>query len=42
MYTWRCVVCGYIYYGETPPDECPECGVDCTQFEMLPDEDVRV
>jgi uncharacterized membrane protein len=24
---WECTVCGYIHEGETPPDECPVCGV---------------
>lgn len=22
---WRCLVCGYIYEGTTPPDPCPAC-----------------
>lgn len=22
---WRCLVCGYIYEGTTPPEECPAC-----------------
>jgi acyl-CoA dehydrogenase len=22
---WRCRVCGYIHYGEEPPEECPYC-----------------
>ena len=22
---WRCRMCGYIHYGETPPEECPYC-----------------
>ncbi|NLF56384.1 MAG: glutamate synthase [Candidatus Hydrogenedens sp.] len=30
---WVCVVCGYIHRGPEPPDECPVCGADATQFE---------
>lgn len=22
---WKCLVCGYIYEGTTPPEECPAC-----------------
>lgn len=22
---WKCLVCGYIYEGTTPPDKCPAC-----------------
>lgn len=31
---WRCDVCGYIYEGETLPDDyiCPICKVDATHF----------
>ncbi len=32
MKKWRCVVCNYIHYGETPPDICPECGVGPDKF----------
>lgn len=24
--TWVCSVCGYIYTGDEPPEDCPECG----------------
>lgn len=32
---WVCKVCGYVYYGETLPDDfkCPLCGVDADMFE---------
>ncbi len=30
--TWVCTVCGYESRGITPPDICPECGVDHTFF----------
>jgi acyl-CoA dehydrogenase len=22
---WRCRVCGYVHYGDEPPDACPYC-----------------
>ncbi len=25
---WVCLECGYIHYGEEPPEECPSCGHD--------------
>lgn len=37
---WVCVVCGYVYDGDTPfeelPDDwtCPVCGVDKSFFEL--------
>lgn len=32
---WVCQICGYVYYGETLPDnfKCPKCGVDANLFE---------
>ena len=24
---WTCSVCGYIHYGDNPPEKCPLCGV---------------
>jgi nitrite reductase (NADH) large subunit len=30
---WICSVCGYVHQGAEPPEECPICGVDRTQFE---------
>jgi rubredoxin/uncharacterized membrane protein len=29
---WRCLVCGYIHTGPEPPDVCPVCGADKSQF----------
>lgn len=36
---WVCTVCGYVYYGETLPDDfrCPLCGVDASKFELKKD-----
>lgn len=32
---WVCKICGYVYYGESLPDDfkCPICGVDADMFE---------
>lgn len=30
---WRCAVCGYVYYGDEPPEECPVCGAPTAEFE---------
>jgi uncharacterized membrane protein len=35
MKKWRCTVCGYVHQGEEPPDECPVCGADKSQFELI-------
>jgi nitrite reductase (NADH) large subunit len=32
---WVCKVCGYVHYGPEPPAECPVCGVDSSQFELV-------
>ena len=29
---WQCTVCGYIHVGEEPPETCPVCGADRSQF----------
>ncbi|UWG98950.1 flavin reductase [Dehalobacter sp. DCM] len=29
---WRCEVCGYIHEGDAPPETCPVCGVDSSNF----------
>lgn len=33
--SWRCTVCGYIYEGETPPDDCPVCHADSSKFVQI-------
>lgn len=35
---WKCQVCGYIHEGDEPPDECPVCGADKDQFQLIHDE----
>ena len=34
---WRCSVCGYIHTGSSPPEECPVCGADQSQFVLVTD-----
>ena len=29
---WVCPLCGYVHYGENPPEKCPLCGVPASQF----------
>jgi rubrerythrin/uncharacterized membrane protein len=36
---WQCVVCGYVHTGPEPPDKCPVCGADRSQFVGLDRED---
>ncbi len=34
---WRCVVCGYLHTGDSPPATCPICHADASQFELVND-----
>ena len=38
MSKWVCKVCGYIYEGEQPPENCPVCKAPASMFEKMPDE----
>ncbi len=38
MKKWECTVCGYIHEGAEPPDECPLCGADKSQFVEVKEE----
>jgi len=39
---WQCTVCGYIHEGDEPPEKCPVCGADRSQFiEMVSEEPVE-
>ncbi len=35
MKKWRCTVCGYIHKGPEPPNKCPVCGADKSEFEEV-------
>jgi acyl-CoA dehydrogenase len=32
---WRCRVCGYVHYGEEPPEECPYCFFPQSAFKRV-------
>ena len=32
---WKCAVCGYIFRGESPPEECPQCAGTEREFVEL-------
>lgn len=32
---WRCRMCGYVHYGEEPPDSCPYCFFPKTMFKQV-------
>ncbi|MBI9099291.1 MAG: FAD-dependent oxidoreductase [Spirochaetaceae bacterium] len=34
---WICTVCGYIHYGDEPPETCPVCGATKDLFELKTD-----
>ena len=36
---FRCLVCGYVYEGENPPAECPQCHAPASKFVEIKDED---
>lgn len=31
---WRCNVCGYVHYGDEPPECCAVCGAAASEFEI--------
>jgi rubredoxin/uncharacterized membrane protein len=37
MKKWQCTVCGYIHDGNEPPETCPVCGADKSQFIEIAD-----
>jgi acyl-CoA dehydrogenase len=32
---WRCRICGYVHYGDEPPDECPYCFMPKSAFKKV-------
>ncbi|RJQ66525.1 MAG: acyl-CoA dehydrogenase [Desulfobacteraceae bacterium] len=32
---WRCRICGYVHYGDQPPDECPYCFFPKSAFKRV-------
>lgn len=35
MKSFRCVICGYIHNGDTPPEVCCVCGASADEFELF-------
>lgn len=33
--TWRCSICGYLHYGDAPPDSCPICEAKAEDFKEI-------
>ena len=33
--SWRCRICGYVHYGDEPPDECPYCFLPQSAFKKV-------
>ncbi len=42
MKKWQCTVCGYIHHGVEPPETCPVCGADRSQFVEIRDVDEKL
>ena len=36
---FRCLVCGYVYEGENPPERCPQCKAPASKFVEIKEED---
>ena len=32
---WVCTICGYVHYGDNPPEQCPVCGVPKEHFNRV-------
>ena len=32
---WVCEICGYVHYGDNPPEKCPVCGVGAENFKKV-------
>ncbi len=33
--TWRCSICGYLHYGDNPPETCPICEAQAEDFKEI-------
>ncbi|HSE95417.1 MAG TPA: hypothetical protein VLD61_05965 [Methylomirabilota bacterium] len=31
----RCLRCGHVHPGTTPPERCPDCGAPAEEFEVV-------
>jgi rubrerythrin len=41
MKKWICTVCGYVHYGDTPPEKCPQCKAPASKFKEVVDESAK-
>ena len=39
---WKCTVCGYLHEGPEPPESCPRCGADASEFIPLAEEKLNL
>jgi 3-oxosteroid 1-dehydrogenase len=39
MKKWKCLVCGYVHEGDSPPERCPKCGAPKEKFVLISDSD---
>ena len=35
---WTCPVCGYVFEGDAPPEECPSCKAPGSSFKAATDD----
>ncbi|HEY5563092.1 MAG TPA: FAD-dependent oxidoreductase [Clostridiaceae bacterium] len=38
---WRCIICGLVVEGSTPPNECPACGAGQDKFVEIKEESIE-
>jgi rubrerythrin len=38
MKKWICSVCGYVHYGDNPPEKCPQCKAPASKFNLAAEE----
>ncbi len=38
MKKWVCTVCGYVHYGDMPPEKCPQCKAPASKFKEVIEE----
>ncbi len=41
MKKWICTVCGYVHYGDAPPEKCPQCKAPASKFKEVIEESVQ-
>lgn len=41
MKKWRCMLCGYVHNGDSPPERCPVCGATKDKFILIEQDDAN-